>query len=70
MITEDYIQLVPAYGRDYKNKAEVEKAFREGKDFEGGFQIGFKLCSVRDFAKGVKVELRYGKLTKAAIVTV
>jgi len=61
---------MPAYGRDYKTKAEVEKAFREGKDFEGGYQIGFKLCSVRDFAPGIKVELRYAKLSKAHIVTV
>jgi len=70
MITENYVQLMPAYGRDYKTKAEVEKAFREGKDFEGGYQIGFKLCSVRDFAPGIKVELRYAKLSKAHIVTV
>ena len=61
---------MPAYGRDQKTKAEVEKAFREGKDFEGGYQIGFKLCSVRDFAPGIKVELRYAKLSKAHIVTV
>lgn len=70
MITENYIQLQPAYGKDYKNKAEIEKAFKDGKDFEGGYQINFKLCSIRDFAKGVKVELRYAKLTKAHIVTV
>lgn len=70
MITQNYIQLQPAYGKDYKNKAEVEKAFREGKDFEGGYEIDFKLCSIRDFAPKVKVELRYTKLAKAHIVTV
>ena len=70
MITEDWIQLQPAYGVDYKTKKDVEKAFRDGKDFEGGYQIGFKLCSVRDFAKGVKVELRYRGLSLAHVVTV
>lgn len=70
MITENWIQLQPAYGKDYKTKAEVEKAFRDGKDFEGGFQIGFKLCSIRNFAKGVKVELRYRGLSLAHVVTV
>ena len=69
MRTENYIQLQPAYGKDYKNKAEVEEAFRSGEDFEGGYQIDFKLCSIHDFARGVKVELRYARLTKAHIVT-
>jgi hypothetical protein len=31
-----FYELTPAYGRDYKTKAEVIKAWEDGKDFEGG----------------------------------
>lgn len=29
----DYIQLVPAYGRDYKSQREVQEAWDANKDF-------------------------------------
>lgn len=70
MLEQQYMELIPAYGRDYKNKKEVETAFREGKDFEGDYSIGFKPCSIRDFKTGVKVCLRYKKQTAVAVVTV
>ena len=66
----NYCELIPAYGRDYKKKADVEKDFRDGKDFEGDYSLGFKLCSVRDFAPGTKVLLRYKKHTAVTTVTV
>lgn len=63
-------ELQPAYGRDYKNKAQVEAAFREGKDFEGDYQLGFKLVGVQDFAAGALVNLRYARLTKVAVIRI
>lgn len=30
----DWIEVVPAYGRDYKNKAEIEADLLAGKDFK------------------------------------
>ncbi len=65
-----YYELEPAYGRDYKNKAEVEKAFRDGKDFNGDFQMRFKLCGIADFKPGDYVNLRYSRNTKVAVVKV
>ena len=52
-------ELDPAYGRDYKNKADVEKAFREGKDFMGDWQCGFKPIGISDFSAGTTIILRY-----------
>lgn len=69
-ITSNYHELQPAYGRDYKSKAEVEAAFRAGKDFEGDYQLGFKLVGIADFAEGTTQLLRYRKLTMVASVRV
>lgn len=70
-ITENYVTVVPAYGRDYKNKTEAEKDFREGKDFQiQHFNYPQTYCSVRDFEQGVKVEVRFKKLQSVVIVTV
>lgn len=70
IITQNYIVLKPAYGRDYSSKAAVEAAFRADKDFEGDATLDFKLCSIRDFAPGVEVCLRYRGLRAVAVVTV
>jgi hypothetical protein len=59
-ITENYLEVGPAYGRDYKSQAKVREAFESGKDFEMlSFEYGGKYCSIRDFAPGVTVNLRY-----------
>ena len=68
----DTIILSPAYGRDYKNKESVEADFREGKDFifknmiVNNQQNRFvdKPCSIRDFPKGNRFEIRYAKMMK------
>lgn len=70
MSAGNFHELQPAYGRDYKSQAEVEAAFREGKDFLGDASMGFQLCSIADFAKGTKQNLRYKKLTRVHVVTV
>lgn len=69
-ISSNWLELSPAYGRDYKTKKEVEAAFKEGKDFLGDYTIGFKPCNIHDFAPGVKVNLRYKKNTEVTVFTV
>lgn len=62
--------LTPAYGRDYKSKAEVIAAFQSGKDFEANsFDVAGK-CSIRDFPAGTKLTLRYKRMTMAVLYTV
>jgi len=63
--------LHPAYGRDYKNKADVIAAFRAGKDFRINFYTGYSTyCSIRDAKVGEMVKLRYNKLESALFYTV
>lgn len=70
-ITQDYHgELVPAFGRDYKNKKAVEADFRSGKDFILCTPRSDTYCSIRDFAPGVRVILRYAKQMKLTEVTV
>jgi hypothetical protein len=54
-----YYELRPAYGRDYKSKAEVLNAFRRGDDFEGDYNLGYKYCSIADLKPGDTAMLRY-----------
>lgn len=70
MITENYQTVVPAYGRDYKSKAEVLTDWKAGKDFQlqTPFESGY--CSIRDFAPGVTVNIRYKKLSMVLPVKV
>lgn len=71
MITTDYLTVSPAYGRDYKSAKEAQEAFLSGKDFvmdspgQGG-----TYCSVRDFAPGTIVEVRFNKKEKLLFVEV
>ena len=66
----NYYELTPAYGRDYKSAAEVKAAFLAGKDFEGDYQMGFQLCSIRDIPPGSIANLRYKRNTMIATVEV
>lgn len=54
--------LSGAYGRDYRNRAELEKDFRDGKDFQC---TNGQMCTIRDFKKGTVVSFRYAQLRKA-----
>lgn len=65
-----YYELVPAYGRDYKTKAEVVAAWESGKDFEGDYQLGFKLVNKQDIPKPCTVNLRYKRNMNVAVVKV
>lgn len=71
MITENYVELTPAYGRDYKSAADAIVAFFGGKDWKLA-SVGYRgtYCSVRDFAPGVTVNLRYRCNTRVAVVAI
>lgn len=65
-----YYELTPAYGRDYKTKAEVVEAWNEGKDFEGDYQLGFQLVNKQGIPKPCTVNLRYKGNRNVAVVKV
>lgn len=67
-ITQNYLTLAPAYGRDYQSAREAKQSFLSGKDWIDA-RCG-SYCSVSDFEAGVTVNLRYGKLRKVAVVKV
>lgn len=60
-IVQNYTVVTPAY-RDYKSAKEAKEAFASGKDWR--MQPTDQLCSIRDFASGVTVNLRYGSNRK------
>ena len=65
--------LTPAYGRDYKSKAAVERDFKNGMDFilnDPMSRWDGKPCSIRDFRAGEQIKLRYKRLTEAILVKV
>jgi hypothetical protein len=71
MITEKYLEIGPAYGRDYKNGRLAGEDFTAGKDFEMlSLGQGGKYCSIRDFAKGTPVNIRYNKLRNVRVYIV
>jgi hypothetical protein len=62
--------LVPAYGRDYKSKAEVLAAWDGGSDFRIanlGPDSG-SYVTKDELPKGAKVNIRYGKLRKVVVL--
>lgn len=63
-----YLEITPAYGRDYKSKATAVADFIEGKDFRD--TASGQYLSIRDLTDGsYSVIIRYGKLMKVADVT-
>lgn len=64
--------LVPAYGRDYKSREEVEGAFEAGKDFQlASIFHGLRnYVSRKDFEPGDFVKLRYRQLTSVCVYKV
>ena len=51
------IHALPAYGRDYKSKAEVIKAWQDGKDFIDA--LSGRYLSSRDDLGGREVWIRF-----------
>lgn len=71
MITESWLELAPAYGRDYTSGKEAKADFLSGKDWEQtSIMRNGTYCSINDFAPGTKVLLRYRQLRQVASVTV
>ena len=70
--------LSPAYGRDYKSKAEVMAAFNSEKDFIIQSALrGYAgvYCSKRDLAAFIldgftHIELRYKNMTMCAFIDI
>jgi len=66
--------LVPAYGRDYKSKKEVEADWAAGKDFivADAFSAWDGKPANRESFKGelASVNIRYARLTKVCVVKV
>ena len=56
--------LVPAYGRDYKNKASVLADWNAGKYFK---TVSGQYCSIRDFP-GQPVTIRYAQMRKCTVI--
>ena len=57
-----WLELIPAYGRDYKNQAEVKEAWKRGDDFQVPYG---PYCNKADAEReGANVIIRYNKLMK------
>lgn len=54
-----HYELTPAYGRDYKTKAQVVAAWEAYHDFEGDYQLKFQIVNKEDIPKPCTVNLRY-----------
>ena len=61
--------LSPAYGRDYRSKAEIIKDFEAGKDFFVEGYGGSGYASIRDLPDGT-YQLRYKQLRQVAVVKI
>lgn len=67
MITQNYVVVSPAYGKDYKSARDASAAFLSGVDFKvESLGSGGTYCSVRDFACGITVNVRYNRLQRVA----
>lgn len=63
-----YIEVKPAYGRDYKSQKEVRADWNGGKDFQMT-DTGQYIGKAEAEAEGLSVIVRYGKLMKVMDVT-
>lgn len=60
-----YIELTPAYGRDYRSAKEAVSAFKAGQDWIGDYQFNFALVNLPQIPLGSTVILRYRRNTQA-----
>ena len=59
----DYIEVMPAYGRDYKNQKEIVADLKDGKDFQ--MTDTRQYINIDEMRKNqFRVIIRYGKLMK------
>jgi len=64
----EYLSAVPAYGRDYRNKAAVLAAWEAGNDFlvQDFRKEGY--INKEDKPAGVTLNVRYDKLRKVCVI--
>jgi len=61
----EYVEVLPAYGRDYKSAKAAKAAWDEGLDFMEA--TSRRYCSKRDFAgRDVVVTIRYADQRRLA----
>lgn len=65
-ITSDWLEVIPAYGRDYATAKAAKADWLNGKDWM--VAATGQYCSRRDFGPGTRVILRYARLEKTAVV--
>lgn len=68
-----YLTIVPAYGRDYKSKKEVEAAWEAGKDFQINDMSSpddGRYINKDDATPGMVLNIRYDRLQKVHVVKV
>lgn len=62
-----YVEVVPAYGRDYANQAQIKKDWNADKDFQDP-STGRYLNRSDATNAGLKVIIRYAKLRKVMAI--
>ena len=66
------LTLVPAYGRDYRNKMDLQADFLAGKDFRVAGFHGDSMTNKEDLDKMYHGEytanVRYARMTKVAVL--
>ncbi len=65
-----HLTLAPAYGRDYKSKAEVLADFEANRDFVLLSFSGETYINKEQISPGQSVNFRYGKMRKVFVHTV
>ena len=73
MITQNYIVVSPAYGRDYPSGKLAKADSLAGKDFKCESILpegGGTYCSINDFSPGLTVEVRFKRLASVVMVKV
>lgn len=61
--------LTPAYGRDYKSKAEAISAFESGKDFIATDYQKSGAYNINEMTIGQTVQIRYKRMTMVCSYT-
>lgn len=64
----NWAEIVPAYGRDFKNARDAKDYFVAGHDWK--YAVTGQYCSIRDVAPGNTVILRYRNIERTTNVTV
>jgi hypothetical protein len=70
MLTTNYETLIPAHGRDYTSKEALLADFNAGKDFVLCSLLRYEYINKEQIAKGVKVNIRYARQRRVALVEV